>query len=186
MSFQTSPHHDFTIILDASFCTSNIHAGMGAIYRSSSGQWVKESCGSFVSSDANMAELIALYETLRWIKDHKRSSCLVLSNSLVVVDNVNGQTKIPGHYNYYTTMCTELLQEESKLQIQKIERSQVQEADILAKKVRRGSRVDNVFHQFCTNPWVKRNIALDDLNYEHIMLCCNDGGITPVVAIANC
>ena len=55
------------------------------------------------------------------------------SLSLIVVDCIDGSTRIKDRYNNYTTVCRELMQREGHIQLEKVERGQVQEADILAR-----------------------------------------------------
>lgn len=143
------------------------------------GQWVDEICGNLVSNDVNLSEIIVIIETLMWIRSNQLSNCLILSNFLVIVDSINGNTRIRDRYNHYTSICSELLQEGSQIQLQKVERDQVREADILASTIRQGSRKVNVFRQFCTDSWVELNINLDDISFEQLCHCSNKWRVAP-------
>lgn len=90
-------------------------------------------CGNLICNDANFVEILAIHETLLWIKTKQWTKCLILSDSLIVVDCIDGSTRIKDRYNNYTTVCRELMQREGHIQLEKVERGQVQEADILAR-----------------------------------------------------
>lgn len=61
-NLKTSENHNFTIVVGASFCQNTYHAGLGAICRNSTCQWVEGICSTMMSIDANMAELLASHQ----------------------------------------------------------------------------------------------------------------------------
>lgn len=58
---------------------------------------MKGICGNIVSNDVNLSEIIAITETLVWVRNNQWSKCPILSDSLVVVNNINGNTRMKDH-----------------------------------------------------------------------------------------
>lgn len=97
-----SLNHEFSIFLDASFSSSNLHAGMGAICKNLACHWVEGIRGNIINNDSTLAKILAIYKTLMWIKAKQLTNYIILPDSLVVVDCINGNTRIRDKFSNYT------------------------------------------------------------------------------------
>lgn len=93
---------------------------MGAICKNSTSLWVEGICGNIINNDASLAEILAIYKALLWIKAKQWTNCIILSDSLIVVECITENTNIKDRYNNYTIMCRELLQGEEKIKLEKV------------------------------------------------------------------
>lgn len=86
---------------------------------------------TMVSNDADLAEITAII-ALKWINKKGWDDCILLSYFMIAVTNINGEAKIKDRYTN-ATRCKTVLQEGPVKLVQKVERDQTREADVLAK-----------------------------------------------------
>ena len=159
--------------MDASFCSSSLSAGMGAICRTKTGLWIEGIRGKVVANDSNLAELTAIKVALDWVKERKWPNCIMLSDSAIVVDNVMGITRIRNRYTNITSICRESMKEGCVMWVQKMEKDQVSKADALAKTVKKEDPQYHDFLHFSTSPWKDLNLTNLNISFEQLPIVCN-------------
>lgn len=130
-----------------------------------------------LSSCMLLSALLTFMQQWKWIAKRKSIDCLIPSNSLAVVGNIDENVKIRDKSTYITTICRELLQEGRVKQMQKVERAQTKETNTLARAMRQESMEIDVSSQFFKSPRTELNISLEETNFEHLCSCCNEGVI---------
>lgn len=68
--------------------------GMGAVCRDRSKTWREGFYGKLTYNDPTRAELLAIIEAIAWSKERDWKDCIILSNSMIAVDNINAAARI--------------------------------------------------------------------------------------------